>query len=72
MTEEKLPVAVATSEVTIGGRTLRCHVLDDGRRVVEGPGMDDLVAAMIRGDLPQQDAAAFAEWLKEAGYGRRH
>lgn len=72
MADEKIPASVACSEMTIGTVTLRVHVLDDGRRIVEQAGMDEVLEAMAAGSLDPADALRLAAWLKEAGYGRRH
>jgi hypothetical protein len=64
---DALPQAIATSEMTIGGITLRCHVLDDGRRVLEADGMDRLVEALEAGELDVQDADRLGRWMKGQG-----
>jgi len=58
----ELPKALFTREITIDGFTMRRHVLDDGRAVVEGEDMDRLFAAMQAGTLSLAAAEAFLEW----------
>jgi hypothetical protein len=38
-----LPVAVWTGEFTLFGVTLRCHVLDDGRRIIDADDIAELL-----------------------------
>lgn len=56
MTNE-LPKAIASSELEICGVTLRCHVLDNGQRVIEQDGVEALFAAFAEGRSPTDEEA---------------
>ena len=46
MSEDQTPAAVSESIFTIFGVTLRCYVLDNGQRVINGEDMERLFAHM--------------------------
>lgn len=68
---KKIPTAIGSSAFTIFGVTVKCHVLDDGQRIVDA----DDVAAMFRameqpslsGDLSRvaldDELKGFARWM---------
>jgi hypothetical protein len=64
MSDIKIPHAIATAETTIGGITLRCHILADGRRIIEEESMHQMLTAMQTGELSSEDALHLANWLK--------
>jgi hypothetical protein len=64
MTDEKLPKAVWSGVFTIWGIELKCHVLDDGQRVIDVDDFHKFIDA-LEGGMPMQDDAdlmAFARW----------
>jgi hypothetical protein len=66
-TVDKLPLAIWEGEFQILGVTLKCVVLDDGRRVIDGDSLELLFEAMGSADFDPtlEDFAAFARWIKE-------
>lgn len=61
----EIPVSVWQGEMTLLGVTLRLHVLDDGKRIVEAEDMAALLEAMEHGGPADGDEmAAFARWLR--------
>lgn len=53
----ELPKAVYSSELVICGVTLKCHVLDDGQRVIEADGVEALFKAFEDGLMPTEEEA---------------
>lgn len=61
-----LPKAIASSELVICGVTQRCHVLDNGQRVMEADGVEALFEAFGEGaDLSEDDAMAMARFTRQ-------
>jgi hypothetical protein len=58
------PVSTYQGELTVLGVTLRMHVLDDGTRVIEKGGIDELFATMAEDPLDQDDADRLAKFIK--------
>jgi hypothetical protein len=52
-----LPVSVWTGEFTLFGVTLRCHVLDDGRRIIDA----DDIAKLLSAEPTDPDHADMAD-----------
>jgi hypothetical protein len=63
---ETLPSSIGVAEFELFGVTLRCHVLDNGQRVIEAEGMERLFEAMSEEPHVDVDAAmeSFARWVK--------
>jgi len=62
MSDEKLPVAIESTEIEALGVKVMCLVLDDGRRMFEQKSMDRLVAAMGAGRKPDQGLDRLKAW----------
>ena len=64
-----LPRSVATSTMTIVGVELIVHVLDNGQRVFEAPGFEELLRVVLHGDRPltEDEAAEVARVIKGIG-----
>ncbi len=63
------PKAVWSGSFSLFGAEVKCHVLDDGRRVIESDSMGDLLNAMAVYDVPdeetvQREIDAIARWLR--------
>lgn len=60
---DNIPKAVWSGEFKIGTHVLRCHVLEDGRRIIDA---DDLNAFFMGGSvtLNHEDIVEFAKWSK--------
>lgn len=60
-----LPKAIYSSELTICGVTLKCHVLDNGQRVFEQEGVEALFKAFGDGaELSDDDAMRLARVVR--------
>ena len=60
-----LPTAVWEGEFIVFGVTVKCYVLDDGRRIIEAESMKRLLDAMYHGDCEMNaDFSKFAGWMK--------
>jgi hypothetical protein len=44
--EKELPKAIAESQFTLFGVTLKCYVLDNGERIIDAKDMENLFEAM--------------------------
>jgi len=63
--EEKLPVATHSADLKIGGYTLKCHVLDDGRRIIEADSLVGFFEYLGREDttFSPDDAMEVAKFI---------
>lgn len=60
-----IPKSIYVGELEICGITLRCHVLDNGQRVLEQKGVEDLFAEWATGHLlDDEDAEAIARFVR--------
>jgi hypothetical protein len=59
------PQAVWSGSFRIFGVEVKCHVLDDGRRIIEADSMDQLLGAITApgSDLTDEDREALAGFL---------
>ena len=66
MMAANLPTAVWTGAFTIFGVEVKCHVLDDGRRIIDADSIGKLLAAMElpSGSVEPGDLEAFARWKR--------
>ncbi len=55
------PKPISQGEFTVAGITLKVHNLDNGQRVIEKEGMDELMAKMFDGSLDASDAMRAAQ-----------
>lgn len=62
MTE--LPHAVWEGTFTLGGFTIRCSVLDDGRRVINAEDLDAFFMGDYAEALTDAEAQEFAKWSR--------
>lgn len=68
MPDSKIPKAIASKEFKIFGVTVKCHVLEDGRRIVEEQSVADMLNAMSTPDRPNMDEIeSFHRWMREQG-----
>ena len=72
MKEDTIPKAVWSGTFTIFGVELKCHVLDDGRRVIDMESMEKLFAAMADGTTDtsniDKECAAFFRWQADTSW----
>lgn len=61
---EHLPTAVSSSEITLFGVTLHCHVLDDGQRIIEAEDVSRLFAAMENTEREQAQIEGLEEFAR--------
>jgi len=68
---KKLPKSVHAGEIEIFGVTLKCHVLDNGQRVFEADGLEQLFAAagcdsptQIIETIPEEEAIKLANFIQ--------
>lgn len=61
--DQKLPRATHTATLSIGGVELVCHVLDDGRRVLDEESVTAFFA-MLEGQLTEEDAVRVARFVR--------
>lgn len=60
-----LPTAVHTGEFQLGGVTMRVHVLDDGRRVIDAESVHAFLDALENGPtITPEQADAFARFIR--------
>jgi hypothetical protein len=67
--EGVLPSAVWSGEFVLFGVPLKCHVLNDGRRIIDAESIEDLMRAMAtQGEQSleemEREVAAFARWMR--------
>ena len=60
------PVSIWSGSFRLFGVDIDCHVLDDGRRIIEAQSMAKLLHAMEHGgqDVNPNEVARFAKWQK--------
>lgn len=71
---DHIPKAIWQGTFKLLGIELQCHVLDDGRRIIEASSMERLLEAMATGEheLDPIEFAAFSRWQRgEAMEGGR-
>lgn len=61
--ESDLPTAVWSGNFHVFGVDLKCHVLSDGRRIIEADSLQQMFVAMVTSDDPG-DLAVFARWQR--------
>ncbi len=63
---DDIPTAIWSGSFTLGGVEMKCHVLDDGKRIIEAGSVAALFNAMARPDFSFADgeAEAFTRWQK--------
>lgn len=64
MSEERLPRAVWSGTVRVGSLELECHVLEDGRRIIEAASLERFFAALEENEthISPGDFDEFAAW----------
>jgi len=65
--EASISKSIWAGTFTVFGVTLRCHVLDNGQRIIEAEDVHRLLAVIQNGDGPAADPGdmdAFARWQK--------
>ncbi len=64
MTDDELPKVIWVGTFTLFGVDLKCCVLDDGQRVIDGDSLDELFDAMAQPDMPPigDGLEAFTAW----------
>ena len=70
MTEGTLPSSVGYGEFTLFGVVMKCHVLSDGRRIIEAESMEKLFEAMAEPGcavLDEDEIARYARWSRGEG-----
>jgi hypothetical protein len=69
-----IPHAIWSGEFSIGSLTLKCHVLSDGRRVIEQESVADFMNWLEHGDIRREEFEGFAEqfatWARGTGIPR--
>ena len=65
LTGENLPQSVWQGEFTIFGVTLHCHVLSDGKRIIEADDLAALFEGRASGPTDQAELERFARWRIE-------
>lgn len=67
MPEDEMHFPVWSGVVKIGTLDLKCHVLDDGRRIIEAESVHEFMRRMADGTLilGPDDAREFAEWQRK-------
>ena len=64
----ELPTSTWQGSFKIYGIELKCHVLSDGQRIIEGEGLEKLFEAMSAGGwgqiLDHEEINKFAKWQK--------
>lgn len=61
---EKKLKSVYESTFHVFGVDVKCHVLNDGQRVIEAESMNKLLNAMADPDVEVGDMESFAKWQK--------
>lgn len=63
-----LPVSVRQATHNFCGVEIRCHVLDDGRRIIDEASMMALLEALDAGARPtERDFEAYTQWQRSLG-----
>jgi len=68
MAEPELPHATWSGSFHLFGVDLKCHVLSDGRRIIETESLEAFFEAMADPKSPaptDEEIQAFARWQKE-------
>lgn len=63
---ETIPSVIASSTIKIFDVELKCHILDNGARVIEQESMEKLFETMEKGNIEttEEEAMNFAKWLR--------
>jgi hypothetical protein len=64
---DNLPQAVWSGVIKIAGLELKCHVLEDGRRIIEADSLNAFLEALGNdGDfsVKSEDLREFAQWMQ--------
>ena len=56
--------AIRSGEIKLNGLTIKCHVLEDGKRIIEEQSLYDFMEYMSSGKLNEEDAVKIAKELK--------
>ena len=63
--QQPLPQAIWSGTFTVFGVEMKCHVLNDGRRVIEEESIKELLEAWGSSDnLPLGEIDTFARWQR--------
>lgn len=68
-----LPKAVWSGTFSLMGTELRCHLLDNGQRVIDADHVERLFARVDNGDVPlpsEDEMNAFIAWMTNGPEGR--
>lgn len=58
-----IPNATHESSINIAGIEMKCHQLDDGRRIIDVEGVNNFFEALANGlEITESDALALAEF----------
>lgn len=62
----EIPQSIASATFTVFGVEVRCHVLDDGQRIIEEESVEALLEAMSKQESfePGEMAAALYRWIQ--------
>ena len=61
--QQPLPQAIWSGTFTVFGVEMKCHVLNDGRRVIEAESLEKLFEVWAAGEaVPLGDINDFARW----------
>lgn len=62
---DSLPTPVWSGSFTVFGVEVKCHVLDNGQRIIEAGSLEQLLDAMAYSDvLAPGDLRDFAQWQR--------
>lgn len=61
--QEELPRAIWSGTFHVFGVDLKCHVLSDGRRIIEADSLQKMFVAMLTANDPG-DLEAFGRWQR--------
>lgn len=67
MAEDEMHFPVWSGTIKLGTLDMKCHVLEDGTRIVEADSVHEFMRRMEDGTLivGPDDAKAFAEWQRK-------
>lgn len=67
MSDDQIPQSIGSGSFTLFGVEIKCHVLNDGQRIIEAESMENLFETMARIDdrrIPEPDEMnGFIRWL---------
>jgi hypothetical protein len=60
---DQLPTSVWQGEFSVCGVAMKCHVLSDGRRIIEAESIAAFLEALATGEINRAEVVRMAMWM---------